>query len=209
MQWVCKTMQQTSTQSGGIDGCTQIELFIGETVDISEYLDLGFYDRVWYHENSGLGERLHGRWIGVSHRIESLMSYYILTQTGSVISRTTVQRVTNLEFQIDDHKAFFVEYDSEICQCFKEDNFQVEGDNPNPEDWAEFMEFDEDYQEEFNNIVSDYNIKGEDATFTPEVFDDTYLNMEPSIPRDGGETTFARVTKRLKDANGLPIGTSH
>ena len=79
----------------------------GEIVDISEYLNFGFYDRVWYHENSGLGERLHGRWLGVYQRIGSLMSYYILTHTGSVISRTTVQIVTNLEVQIDDHKALF------------------------------------------------------------------------------------------------------
>ena len=33
--------------------------------------------------------------------------------------------------------------------------------------------------------------------------------MELALPRDRGETTFARITKRLKDANGLPIGTSH
>ena len=33
--------------------------------------------------------------------------------------------------------------------------------------------------------------------------------MELALPIDGGKTTFARVTKRLKDANGLPIDTSH
>ena len=71
------------------------------------------------------------------------------------------------------------------------------------------MEFDEFFQEEFNKIISDNNIKEADATFTPEVFDDTYLNMELALPRDGGQTTFTRVTKRLKDANGLPIGTLH
>ena len=63
MQWVCKNMQRTSTQSGGQDGYTPIELVTGETVDISEYLDLGFYDRFWYHENAALSERLHSRWI--------------------------------------------------------------------------------------------------------------------------------------------------
>ena len=31
MQWVCKTMQRTSTQSGGIDGCTPIESVTGKT----------------------------------------------------------------------------------------------------------------------------------------------------------------------------------
>ena len=146
MRWVCETMQRNYTQAGGLAGCTPIELVTGETVDISEYLDFGFYDRVWYYDNAGLGERLHGRWLGVSHQIGSLMSYYILTHTVSVISRTAVQIVTNPEVQIDDHKALFAEYDSETRRRFKEDDFQVEGENPNPEDWAEFMEFDEDFQ---------------------------------------------------------------
>ena len=33
--------------------------------------------------------------------------------------------------------------------------------------------------------------------------------MELALPIDGGETTFACVTKRLKDVNWFPIGTSH
>ena len=40
------------------------------------------------------------------------------------------------------------------------------------------MEFDEEFQEEFDNIVSDDNIKEADATFTPDVFDETYLRGE-------------------------------
>jgi hypothetical protein len=75
---------------------------------------------------------------------------------------------------------------------------------------AEFMEFDEDFQEEFSNIVSNDDIKEADNKFTPEVFDDTYLNMELALPSgDGAEPAIARVTKRLRDANGLPIGTAH
>ena len=69
------------------------------------------------------------------------------------------------------------------------------------------MDFDEDFPEEFNKIVGENNIKEAEATFTPEVFDDTYLNMELALPREVGKTTCAHVTKRLKDANGLPIGT--
>ena len=38
------------------------------------------------------------------------------------------------------------------------------------------MEFDEDFQEEFSNIVSYDDIKEADDEFTPEVFDDTYLS---------------------------------
>ena len=81
-----------------------MEQVTGETPDISEYLDFGFYDWVWYKDNAGLGDNCIGRWLGVAHRVGNLMSYWILTQTGRVIARTTVQRVTNLELQTDEVK---------------------------------------------------------------------------------------------------------
>ena len=107
-------MQRTSTQAEGLGGRTPIELVTCETVDIFEYLDFGFYDQVWYHENAGLGERLSGRWLGVSHFVGSLMSQWILTGKCTVISRTTVQRVTNLERQVNDKEYIFQELDKEI-----------------------------------------------------------------------------------------------
>ena len=60
MRWVCEVMQGTHVRANKFDGCVPIEEVTGETDDIYEYLDLGFYDQVWYHTNSGLGERLHG-----------------------------------------------------------------------------------------------------------------------------------------------------
>ena len=107
IRWLCEVMQWNHICANRLDGCVPIEEVTGETADISEYLDFGFYDQVWYHANAGLGERLHGLWLGVAHHIGSLMSYCILTQTGSVIARTTVQRVTSLEYQVDENKDIF------------------------------------------------------------------------------------------------------
>ena len=204
-------MQRISTQVGGLGGRTLIESVTGETVDISEYLDFGFYDQIWYHENAGLRERLLGRWLDVSNRVGSLVLYWILTVECTFISHTTVQRVTNLERQVDEKESVFQGFDKEICrQLGKEDPQKADGDKPNPEDWAEFMEFDPDFNVEFNCIVSDDAIKKADEEFTPEVFDDTYINMELVLPRgDGSEPASARVKKQLRDANGLPIGTSN
>ena len=42
-----------------------------------------------------------------------------------------------------------------------------------------------------------------------QVMEDTYLNMELALPRDGDGPEFARVTKRLRDNNGIPIGRAH
>jgi hypothetical protein len=57
--------------------------------------------------------------------------------------------------------------------------------------------------------VNDPGILEADKDFTPDVFDDTYLNMELAIPRDSDGPKFARVTKRLKDKDGLPIGRAN
>ena len=210
MRWVCETMQRTSTTAGGLDGAIPLQGITGETEDISQWLDFGFYDRVWYHENAGLGEKKHGRWLGVSHRTGSLMSYYVLTETGHVITRTTVQRVTNLEAQEEVNRVVFEDFDKEIRRRFKEGELPDDDSKPNPEDWAEFLEFDPDFQEEFDKIVSNEAIpEADNQEYTPEVGDDTYLHMELALPRDGDGPEFARVTKRLRDNNGLPIGTAN
>ena len=48
-----------------------------------------------------------------------------------------------------------------------------------------------------------------DADFMPNVFDGTYLNLEVAITRDGDGPDFAKLTKRLREKDGLPIGRAH
>ena len=210
VRWTTQVMQRTSTEAGGLRGACPLQDVTGESIDISEYLDFGFYDHVSYHENAGLGPTMIGRWLGVSHRVGGLMAYWVLTQTGAVISRTSVQNVTQLEKETDETKASLKEFDVEISRRFKEEeDLRYDGAKPNPEDWSEYLAHDPDFQEEFDSIVNDKTVKEADDDFTPEVFDDTYLNMELAIPRDGEGPEFATVTKRLRDKDGLPIGKSN
>ena len=71
------------------------------------------------------------------------------------------------------------------------------------------MQCDPEFQEEFDSIVSDPKLPEADDTFTPDVCDDTYLNMELAIARDRDGPEFAKVTKRLRDKDGLPIGRAN
>ena len=67
------------------------------------------------------------------------MSYYVLTGKCTVISRTTAQRVTNLELQVDSNKLLYKEFDQEVRRILGEEEPQQDiGDKPSPEDWAEF-----------------------------------------------------------------------
>ena len=77
------------------------------------------------------------------------MTYHILTQTGSVVSRSTVLGVTNLEQQEKDTHEVFVTFDAEIHRCLKFIERGYEGSKPNPSDWMDLRKEDPDFKEEF------------------------------------------------------------
>ena len=76
------------------------------------------------------------------------------------------------------------------------------------EDWDD-PAYDAEFDQEFGRSINDPSIKEADQDFTPDAFDDTYLNMELALPRNGGEVQYACVVKRLRDKDGPPIGTAH
>ena len=212
LRWVCEIMQRNSSSAGSLNDRTSLEAVTGETPDISEYLDFSFYDPCWYNDNAGLGETKLGRWLGVSHRIGSLMSYWLLTTQGTVISRTTVSRVTNLELETTDIKERLARFDTNIQQQLNDAaHFLPHGGKTRPNDWdLDPLEHDADFAAEFHDVVSNDEVKEADTNFTPEVYDDTYINMELALPRgDDAHPALAKVTKRLRDANGIPIGVAH
>ena len=66
---------------------------------------------------------------------------------------------------------------------------------------------DSDFQEEFDNAVNNPEVK-EAELFTPDTYDQ-YIQMELALPQiDSQEPQLARVTRQLKDANGISIGTA-
>ena len=90
----------------------------------------------------------------------------------------------------------------------KEEQRSYDGEKPKPQDWADLYESDPKFKNEFNQKFSDGMITEADD-FAPDVLDDTYLNMELTLPKDGESAQFAKVTKILRDANGLQIVVSH
>ena len=84
------------------------------------------------------------------------------------------------------------------------------GGKSEPYDWSTHpFEDDPDFQEEFEDTVSNPEVNEADELFTPDTYDQ-YLQMELALPQgDSLEPRLAKVTKRLKDANGIPIGTAN
>ena len=212
LRWTWDVMLHTSTEARSAKGQTPLEIITGDTPDISEVLDFGFHNWCWYSDAFGMAETKLGRWLGVSHRVGNLMSYWLLTDKCKVILRTMVKRVTNLEMQEDMNKGRTQAFDQAICECINDStHYIIDSDKNEPKDWAtHLLDTDDDFQDEFNNVISHPEVKETDESFTPEVMGDTYVNMELALPQgDTLEPRHTRVTKRLRDANGIPIGTAH
>ena len=207
LKWVSEVLVRTSSDATDLKGRTPLEQITEDTVDISEYLDFGFYDWCWYHKNAGLGPTKLGRWLGVVHKVGGLMSYWVLTVNCMVIARTTVQQVTSLEMQATHMKERTQAFD-EVTKAKIKDRAHtiLEGGKKQPYDWSDHpFEEDPDFAEEFHEVISNNELKETDDAFTPDVYD-MYLNMELAIPQgESLEPRLARVMKRLNDANGLPI----
>jgi hypothetical protein len=92
-----------SRTARGKNGRTGYEDVVGETPDISEWMDFDFYDLIWYHDPPDtMAEmtteiRKLGRWLGVANRVGSALTYWVLTRAGKVLARSTIQHVTNTE----------------------------------------------------------------------------------------------------------------
>ena len=128
-----------------------------------------------------------------------------------MISRLTVQRVTNIEKTNAEVKDTFQKFDEAIRQRMKKCSEQgYTRDKPNPEHWADMLNNDDDFREKFECIFNNDEIpEADEVEYTPDTLDDTYLKMEVSLPRDGEGPELACVIKRLREKDGIPIGTAN
>ena len=68
------------------------------------------------------------------------MPSWILTDKGTLISTTKVQRITILEKETYKIKDSFNEFDTEISRCFIEKEYRTyDGSKPNTEDWSKYL----------------------------------------------------------------------
>ena len=127
-------------------GRTPLEYIPGKTPDISEYLDFTFYDWITYRTNSGLDELSTVRWIGVSNKVDLMISYCVLTVWGHVISCVTVQRLTNSERNNDEWSKRMREYNIAIDQRLDVKDADLSKDLAMVERWNKMTVADEDLE---------------------------------------------------------------
>ena len=213
--WICETGNLTVSSSRYADGRTPLEIITGVTPDISEYLDFGFYDWITYRTNAGLGPLCLGRWLGVSHKVGQLMSYWVLTKAGKIISCVTVQRVTSSESSTDEFKDQMLDFTTATTSTTDSASSVIPDSRlTNIPDWnrLSFDENDPAFIAEFRDVLSDESIKDADDNPPSDEINtfDPYINMEIGLPRgDDDSLHHAQVKRCALDDNGRPVGRSH
>ena len=92
--------------------------------------------------------------------------------------------------------------------CSKMKSLSQKEQRPNPAPWAEIIGDDPDFEEKFQRIISDKDLTEADDSFTSDSYDG-YLLMGLDFDRGDNGPSFAKLTKRLRDSQGLPIGTEN
>ena len=78
LDYTVETMNLTVNYSRYSEGRVPLEIITGITPDISEYLDFTIYGWVFYRTDGKLGNNEIGRWLGVSHRVGPVMTFWVL-----------------------------------------------------------------------------------------------------------------------------------
>jgi len=202
---------------------TGYEEVTGETAEIGEWLDFEFYDLVWWLDrpvkpNVTDDTRRLARWLGISHRVGSDMCYWLITESGKIISKTSVEHVTRDDYLKGDIKKTIDEFNEKLTERLNDENFQFEDDgdfqgmylddieelvdgNPGV---ARMEEETTPTDEEYDDMITEERPEEDDQEAI-----DKYVNAELLLDVGTDNERRGRVVKRSRGLDGQPVGRAH
>ena len=67
-------------------------------------------------------------WIGISHRVGSDTCYWLITESGKLISKTSVEHVTQEDWAHESKRKQIQEFEVQIAARLNDENFMIPGD---------------------------------------------------------------------------------
>ena len=204
----CITLQaeirsHTALSLFDLDGDVPQTVLTGDTPDISHLCEMEWYQPVWFlsPNESSMDQRQLGRYLGPSHDVGQAMCMKVLTDTGNILSRTSVFPFTIEDQNNDAVTKRLNDFDAKLKETFRN---QPEGPAI-PEEIANAVDSPEyEPYEDNDGVVAQID---EVDSFEHEAYDE-YISSKVLIPR--GDTVLPAIVKRRKrDENGNLIGRSN
>jgi len=202
---VARIKNLTANNYYAAQGRTPMEILIGDTPDISEYMAFHWYQPIWYIDGASFPDdkKKIGRWLGVSHRVGQAMCFWILTENATVISRTSVQAISRDELKTitvtDKLKDFDQRIDSRIGNDLANINLPLPANKR--------YIFDDD--DETCNEAYQRELEKEDDDKISNTNYDKLLLAEVSLPTDDHMIKLGKVTGYKQDHTGNLVGRYH
>ena len=217
--WSAKIRSMIARPLYSLQGRTGHELVTGETPDISEFVDYGWFDPIWYldaEEAFPADKEQLGRWLGPSHRVGQALTYFIINNNGSIITRSTVKPLST-----DDLNDPKIQKDINALDTIIDDNYGVKDGPAKPTDPSNIIPFlfdDDDPNDDGidpTTLAPDHNETDSNAIGLPKpspnddledpAILDQYLGARVRVPK-GDEFIAGTVLRRKRDHSGNFIG---
>ena len=156
-------------------------------------------------EGSG---RCHARWLGVAHRDESNLCYWLLLESGKEIGHTIVQLIVRDDYLNDDVKQDIESFDRTVKERLSDQNFMADPANGfYIQDKADVVPDDiARTEEDYGDMATSDTLDADDIN---DNVIDKYIHAELIFDVRTGSERRGRVVKRAKGTSGEPIGCAH
>ena len=143
--------------------------------EIDEYLDFELYDILWWWDqpdkpNATDDPRRLALWLRISHKVGSDICYWLINETGKLVSNTLVEHIKRDDYLKPDIKSRINEFNNNLSEGLDDVNLKLNGDMDGKFD---FILPDEDFIE---NIGVIYDIS---VTPTDEEYDNMIVEGRP------------------------------
>ena len=98
-------------------GKTGYEIIFINTPDISECVEIDFYEYFWYWDSPQGFPREKKQlvtWLVFLHKVDQAMVYYVMSDKGEVISRSTVSPLDLSDYDVNETKFILKDLDHTI-----------------------------------------------------------------------------------------------
>ena len=224
MEHIVELRNMTSSDRVVLLDKTPFELIHNYTPDISELIEFGWYDWVWYWDPLDKDSKV-GRWLGPAHNTGQGLAFYILTSNGEVVTRSTVSNIDKTEFDTMEMKIRrdkFTQSVNEKIGDYSKSMLSHHDIKPGPtfdvyDDMYEPDDLDDDeiiYQDTDERGIPLKSIDLDDVNITDndginEEEGDKYIGMKVPLNRRGEiQEGIVKRRKRTDDSNEL-VGTSN
>ncbi len=152
----------------------------------------------------------------MSHRVGSDLSYWLITESGKIISKTSVEHVTRDDYLQVDKKAEIDEFNRRLEETRNDANFIVEGEGEFESMYLEDIDDDgnpgvahaDDINTQSPEDCGDMHIEERPEQDDEEAID-KYLNAELIMNVGTNDERRGRVVKRSRGLDGEAIGRAH